>query len=115
MYLRLNILLILLLTGAGGLLAQSRKVTGMVTSDKKQPVPGATITEENNEKNNKINENKKALRGENSFNQNDPHDAEIAIPDSVYRIGHSDLFACKSCKVKGDKWFMLTHPEYCKG
>jgi hypothetical protein len=60
------------------------------------------------------NENKEALRGESSFNQNDVSNAEIVIPDSVYRLGHSDLFACKSCKVKGDKWFMLTHPQYCK-
>lgn len=37
------------------------------------------------------------------------------VPGTVYRLGHSDLFACKDCKVKGDKWFMLTHPEYCKG
>jgi hypothetical protein len=71
-------------------------------------------TKENNENNDENDENKKALRGENSFNQNDVPDAEIVIPDSIYRLGHSDLFACKSCKVKGDKWFMLTHPEYCK-
>ena len=44
-----------------------------------------------------------------------PNEAiEQQIPNSIYRLGHSDLFACKSCKVKGDKWFMLTHPDNCK-
>lgn len=54
MHVRLYILLMLLLAGTNGLLAQSRKVTGMVTNDKKQPVGGATITEVNNEKNTTI-------------------------------------------------------------
>jgi hypothetical protein len=40
---------------------------------------------------------------------------EQRIPNSIYRIGHSDMWACNNCNVKGDKWFMLTHPEYCKG
>jgi hypothetical protein len=35
---------------------------------------------------------------------------EQQIPNSIYRIGHSDLFGCKSCKVKGDKPFMMKHP-----
>jgi hypothetical protein len=33
-------------------------------------------------------------------------------PNSIYRLGHSDTFACHNCKQKGDKWFMQTH--YCK-
>ena len=37
------------------------------------------------------------------------------VPVSIYRIGHSDLFACKNCKVKADKPFMIKHPQYCKG
>jgi hypothetical protein len=37
------------------------------------------------------------------------------VVKAIYRLGHSDLFACKNCNVKGDKWFMLTHPKYCKG
>jgi hypothetical protein len=41
--------------------------------------------------------------------------AEQQIPDSIYRIGRSDLFACKNCKIKGDKPFMMKHPQYCKG
>jgi len=42
------------LAGSTGLLAQNRKVTGIVTNDKKQPIGGATITEVNNEKNTTI-------------------------------------------------------------
>jgi hypothetical protein len=36
------------------------------------------------------------------------------VVKAIYRLGHSDLFACKNCNVKGDKWFMLEHPQYCK-
>jgi hypothetical protein len=32
---------------------------------------------------------------------------------SIYRLGHSDNFACRNCKVRGDKWFMRKH--HCKG
>jgi hypothetical protein len=36
------------------------------------------------------------------------------VPATIYRLGHSDRWACKDCNIKGDKWFMLTHPQYCK-
>jgi hypothetical protein len=36
------------------------------------------------------------------------------VVKAIYRLGYSDLFACKNCNVKGDKWFMLKHPQYCK-
>jgi hypothetical protein len=39
---------------------------------------------------------------------------EQQIPNSIYRLGHSDLFACKNCKVRGDKPFMIKHPQYCR-
>jgi hypothetical protein len=42
-------------------------------------------------------------------------DAEIIIPDSIYRLGNSDKFACKNCRLKDDKWGMIRHVEYCKG
>ncbi len=29
--------------------------------------------------------------------------------NSIYRLGHSDTFACHNCKQKGDKWFMQKH------
>jgi TonB-linked SusC/RagA family outer membrane protein len=51
---RLYILLMLLLAGTGRLFAQTRTVTGVVNSDRKQPVSGATITEVNNERNTTI-------------------------------------------------------------
>jgi hypothetical protein len=28
---------------------------------------------------------------------------------SIYRLGHSDTFACHNCKQRGDKWFMQKH------
>jgi hypothetical protein len=33
--------------------------------------------------------------------------------NSIYRLGHSDTFACHNCKQKGDKWFMRKH--WCRG
>src|ERR1044072_6860344 len=54
MHSRLYILFILLLVSAGKLLAQTRTVTGVVHSDRKQPVGGATITEVNNDRNSVI-------------------------------------------------------------
>jgi hypothetical protein len=31
----------------------------------------------------------------------------------IYKIGHSDTWACKNCNQRGDKWFMQKHP--CRG
>jgi hypothetical protein len=28
---------------------------------------------------------------------------------TIYRLGHTDMFACHNCKNKGDKWFMQKH------
>jgi hypothetical protein len=27
----------------------------------------------------------------------------------IYRLGHSDIFGCRNCKVTGDKFFMEEH------
>ena len=35
------------------------------------------------------------------------------VPDSIYRLGRSDTWACHNCSTKGDRWFMIKHPEYC--
>jgi hypothetical protein len=34
---------------------------------------------------------------------------DLNISNTIYRLGHSDTFACKNCKVKGDKFFMESH------
>ncbi|HEY7573406.1 MAG TPA: hypothetical protein VH796_18760 [Nitrososphaeraceae archaeon] len=34
---------------------------------------------------------------------------DIATINTLYRIGHSDNFACKNCKTTGDRFFMETH------
>jgi len=34
-------------------------------------------------------------------------------PNSIYRLGHSDTFACHNCRQRGDKWHMRQH--LCKG
>jgi hypothetical protein len=36
------------------------------------------------------------------------------IPDSIYRLGHSDKWACKNCNLRDDKWCMVKHPQYCR-
>jgi hypothetical protein len=33
--------------------------------------------------------------------------------DTIYRLGHTDNWACHNCKQKGDKWFMQKH--MCRG
>ena len=30
-------------------------------------------------------------------------------PETIYRIGRSDNFGCKNCKVRGDRFFMEAH------
>jgi hypothetical protein len=40
-------------------------------------------------------------------------DSSTIIPKSIYRLGHSDTWACHNCKLRGDKWFMQKHD--CKG
>ncbi|OQP57746.1 hypothetical protein A3860_08960 [Niastella vici] len=101
MYLRLNILLILLLAGTSGLLAQSRKVTGVVTSDKKQPVSGATITEENNEKNNVIADE----RGRFTILLTGKHRLTVSnvgyVTQAVETVNSSDLYIKLATDVKG--------------
>jgi hypothetical protein len=41
-------------------------------------------------------------------------DSSIQVPESIYRA-YGDTWACKNpgCKTKGDKWFMIKHPERC--
>ena len=34
-------------------------------------------------------------------------------PSPIYRLGHSDTFACEDCNLKGDIWFMGQH--ICRG
>jgi hypothetical protein len=38
---------------------------------------------------------------------------DIIHTSSIYRLGHSDTWACEDCKQKGDKWFMQQH--LCSG
>jgi hypothetical protein len=37
----------------------------------------------------------------------------VDVSQNIYRLGNSDSWACKYCKLKGDKWFMGQHT--CKG
>lgn len=34
---------------------------------------------------------------------------DLAKPNTIYRLGHSDDFACKNCKIRGDRFFMAEH------
>jgi hypothetical protein len=40
-----------------------------------------------------------------------PHDGtELVLPSYVFRLNpHSDLFGCKHCKIKQDRWGMMSH------
>ena len=35
---------------------------------------------------------------------------EEPFPNYIYRIGRTDIWACKNCKIKDDIWFMKKHP-----
>jgi hypothetical protein len=37
----------------------------------------------------------------------------VDVSDKIYRLGRTDNWACKLCKMKGDTWFMRKH--ICKG
>jgi hypothetical protein len=42
------------------------------------------------------------------------HDEDVSKDVSdIFRIGRTDIFGCRGCKMKGDKWFMQKHP--CRG
>ena len=43
----------------------------------------------------------------------DPSQQSEGIVKNVYRLGHSDIWACNNCKQRGDKWFMQKH--LCRG
>jgi hypothetical protein len=42
-----------------------------------------------------------------------PNTTTTAINQNIYRIGHSDKWACKNCKIVDDIWFMQVHN--CRG
>jgi len=46
---------------------------------------------------------------ENSACNNVPNDKDPKLPPYVYRLGHSDRFACKLCNIRDDKWGMMNH------
>ena len=37
------------------------------------------------------------------------HTGDIVYSSTIYRLGHSDTWACKKCKQKDDKWYMQKH------
>jgi hypothetical protein len=37
----------------------------------------------------------------------------VDMSDRIYRLGSTDNWACKHCKLRGDTWFMKKH--HCKG
>jgi hypothetical protein len=40
-------------------------------------------------------------------------EGEQQIPDSIYRA-YGDTWKCHNCNAKGDRWFMIKHPQYCR-
>jgi hypothetical protein len=85
--------------------------------------------EKNNENNHYNNGNSELENISNDENQLEPSDEhtqrsrghsstsnnfiEAENKKNIYRIGNSDTWSCKECKIKGDKWFMKQHQ--CKG
>ena len=42
-------------------------------------------------------------------NEIDNNTTNPILPAYVYRLGHSDRFACKYCNIRDDKWGMIKH------
>ncbi len=67
---------------------------------------------------NKLGENEKKVEGF-AYNHSEPSQPSSnitlknKIKEFIYRIGNTDVWACKKCAVRDDKWFMQIHP--CKG
>ena len=40
---------------------------------------------------------------------NNSNSTNPKLPPYVYRLGHSDRFACKLCNIRDDKWGMIKH------
>jgi hypothetical protein len=38
-----------------------------------------------------------------------PTEEQEKILQSIYRLGHSDKWACKNCNLRDDKWGMIKH------
>jgi DNA replicative helicase MCM subunit Mcm2 (Cdc46/Mcm family) len=50
------------------------------------------------------------LNGEPAVNPDIPHKLQTqGIVQTIYRLGHSDIWACKDCKQKGDVHYMEQH------
>ena len=47
------------------------------------------------------------------YNNNASHASQSKSCNTIYRLGHSDIFACHNCSLRGDKWEMRQHP--CRG
>jgi hypothetical protein len=54
------------------------------------------------------NGNNKASLGETASSQQTMTN-DSAVAKTIYRLGHSDTFACHNCKKTGDIWYMETH------
>lgn len=37
------------------------------------------------------------------------HTGDVVHNSNIYRLGHSDTWACKNCSLKDDRWFMEQH------
>lgn len=67
---------------------------------------------------NNLGENEKKVEGF-AYNHSEPSrpSSDIAFKDKIkqfiYRIGNTDVWACKKCAIRDDKWFMQVHP--CRG
>jgi DNA adenine methylase len=57
-------------------------------------------------------ENDPLCGGEISSTASPVDSSEIVIPDTIYRA-YGNTWMCRNCKIKGDKWFMVKHPEHC--
>ena len=78
----------------------------------------AQQNDENNEQNQlSNNKDQTELSYEHTQHTQLSHSSDNSIEEenkkNIYRLGNSDTWACKECKIKGDRHFMKQH--FCKG
>ena len=81
--------------------------SGDITGDTQTISPD--ISPEENSQNHAQN----SSSGDSGYTGDIIHTSPSPSPSTIYRLGHSDTFACEKCNLKSDIWFMGQH--ICRG
>ena len=86
---------------------------GEEAREEKLPPHTTPTKNDSNNQNTEINDVIRGGKISSTATSNNPDESETVIPDSIHRA-YSETWKCRNCNVKGDKWYMLKHPEHCR-